>query len=79
VEFFDVVETCIETGLCDGGTAREFFAAYANWHWPMLRRHIEAIRKSETEFELKRPYGYGLEKLADRPTKLQLDCSSTPR
>ena len=74
VEFFDTVEACIETGLCDAETARDFFAAYANWHWPILRQHIEAIRRTEAAFELKRPYGHGLEKLADRPAKYQADC-----
>lgn len=77
VEFFDAVETCIETGLCDGQSARAFFAAYANWHWPLLERHIGAIRKSEAGFSLERPYGYGLEKLAGRPASIAYNCSKS--
>jgi hypothetical protein len=70
VEFFDMVEICIETDLCDRTTAQDFFSAYANWHWPFLRAHIEGVRKSEAGFELKRPYGTGLEKLATSPASL---------
>ena len=67
VEFFDLVQTCVETDLCDLETAQDFFSAYANWHWPHLKRHIEQTRNLEEGFKLKRPYGRGLEKLATNP------------
>jgi hypothetical protein len=64
VEFFDMVQICIETGLCDKETAQDFFSPYANWHWPALKVHIDETRKHEVGFNLNRPYGRGLEKLA---------------
>jgi hypothetical protein len=78
VEFFDLVQTCVETDLCDRETAADFFTPYANWHWPHLKPHIELTRKSEAGFKLKRPYGHGLEKLAINPGPSPI-CGSPQR
>jgi hypothetical protein len=76
IEFFDMVQICIETGLCDRETAQDFFSAYANWHWPRLKLHIDTTRETEAEFKLKRPYGRGLEMLATSPIQLA-PCAMT--
>ena len=67
VEFFDMVQICVEGDLCDKSTAEDFFSPYANWHWPILGVHVSKTRGLEASFKLKRPYGYGLEKLAISP------------
>ena len=67
IEFFDLVQTCVDNNLCDLDTAQDFFSAYANWHWPYMKRHIQETRRHEEAFSLKSPYGRGLQKLATKP------------
>jgi len=66
VEFFDAVQYCADRNLCDAGIVRDVFAPYATWHWPCLAPGIAAVRKAEAQLEPVRPYGHGLERLAQR-------------
>ena len=75
IEFFDLVQTCVDNDLCDLATAQDFFSAYANWHWPFMKKHIEDTRREEQSFSLK-AYGRGLEKLATKPAPAP-DCPAT--
>jgi hypothetical protein len=67
VEFFDLVQTCVDARLCDGELAYEAFGPYANWHWPGMQRVIEQTRAAERAMDLKKPYGHGLQSLARKP------------
>jgi hypothetical protein len=64
VEFFDLIQACLDAQLCDEKLARQFFLPYATAHWVGFRSHIAAIRKDEERLKPERPYGYGLERLA---------------
>jgi hypothetical protein len=69
VEFFDIVQSCIEANLCNSSLARQYFSPTANGHFEALKRHIEAVRSSESGQDLPNPYGHGLEQLATNPLK----------
>jgi hypothetical protein len=67
VEFFDMLGLCLESRLCDEDIAYTFFGPYANWHWPRMKPFIDSVRRGETGFGLRRPYGFGLELVARKP------------
>ena len=67
VEFFDLVQTCVDARLCDDELAYEAFGPYANWHWPAMQRMIQQTRNAERAMGLKKPYGHGLQTLARKP------------
>ncbi len=68
IEFFDVVNLCVDKGQCDAEIVRDVFGSYATWHWPCLSSFVEATRRSEAEFKLAKPFGHGLQSLAIRDT-----------
>ena len=70
VEFFDVVEACTASKLCDEELTARLFAPYANGHWTYLKGYVEAVRTGEKDMMLSAPFGLGLERLAKRPIKL---------
>ncbi len=66
VEFFEMIDVCLEAGLCDGKLVESFFVPYANGHWPVFKGPIEKSREAEIVAGLNnaRPFGAGLERLA---------------
>jgi len=71
IEFFDLVQACVDARLCDEGLVSQFFAPYANGHWLAFKDYVTAVRSGErVEDFLKnaRPFGYGLEKLGRHMT-----------
>jgi hypothetical protein len=78
VEFFDLVEACIEANLCETDLARQFFSPYANGHWLALKAQILGVRKAEAKaFAVDKPFGLGLEKLGGEIKAFQ--CQSNER
>lgn len=67
IEFFDLVQSCVDADLCDQATAETFFSPYANGHWPVLREYVEQVRAAEASMMLERPFGFGFEALAVQP------------
>ena len=76
VEFFDVVEACVEAKLCDSDLVDRLFVAYANGHWPHLKAYVASVRRGEIAFKLKVPFGTGLERLARNPA--DVSCPTVP-
>ncbi|MDX2257624.1 MAG: hypothetical protein NW205_01780 [Hyphomicrobiaceae bacterium] len=70
VEFFDVVDACIEASLCDPQLVDRLFAPYANGHWPYLDDYVAGVRRAETGMRLSTCFGTGLERLAKMPVRL---------
>lgn len=70
VEFFDVVDACLSSGLCDRELTERLFAPYANVHWTYLKAYIEAVRRGEDRMQLPSPFGIGIERLAKNPQKM---------
>lgn len=71
VEFFDVVDVCVSSGLCDEGLVQRMFVPYANGHWEILRDYANSVRRGEQEMSLPVQFGIGLERLATKPVKLK--------
>jgi hypothetical protein len=64
VEFFDLIQVCLEAQLCEPGLVDQFFSPYAKGHWPAFRPYVVQVREAESKaFKLDKPFGYGLEKL----------------
>ena len=64
VDFFDIVQICVDRNLCDAGLAWQLFNPYAvMFHDPMLSS-IEAVRRGEEARQASYRAGYGLERLA---------------
>lgn len=66
VEFFEMIDVCTESDLCDRKLVDAFFVPYANGHWAYLKGRIEETRKGEDRlgFKIARAFGAGLEHLA---------------
>lgn len=66
VEFFEIVDLCVENDMCDRKLVDAFFAPYANGHWPVFKDSILSTRAGEEQMGIKpeRPFGAGLEHLA---------------
>lgn len=47
LEFFDLVDACVEAGLCDAATAQRFFEPHASFQWPVLQRVVEEMRDEQ--------------------------------
>lgn len=67
VEFFDVLDACVDAKLCDVELVDRLFVAHANGSWPHLKAYVEGVRLAEVGFKLKTPFGAGLERLAKNP------------
>jgi len=67
VDFFDLVHACVNAQLCDGKTAHQFFAPYANYQWPVLSVIVEDIRSQPQSMRADAGFGEGMKALAANP------------
>ena len=65
VDFFDVVQICVERDLCEEQLVEELFRPYAAGSYDGLSEFINFVRRSEGQFELSREFGAGMEWLAN--------------
>jgi hypothetical protein len=70
VEFFDVLDVCVSSKLCDADLIDRMFVPYANGHWEYLRPYILGVRRGEAAMDLKIQFGVGLERMAPKPFKI---------
>lgn len=79
VEFFDVVQACIDARLCDTSLVERLFSPYANGHWPYLKGYVEGVRTGEAGMALAAPFGTGLQTLAKNPQRLWCDTGAAAK
>jgi len=48
LEFYDLVDLCVQADLCDGPTIERFFAPHATFQWPVLSRVVDKMRSAES-------------------------------
>ena len=68
IDYFDLVNVCVEANLCDRETTEKFFAPYANYQWPILTKIIEELSTKEQSLRKDSGFGDGLTALAITPT-----------
>ncbi len=67
IDFFDLVDTCVDAKLCDRATAERFFTPYANYQWPILQTVVARMRGAEQSLRADSAFGSGMERLAVTP------------
>ena len=67
IEFFDLVQACVDAKLCDGATAEAFFAPHANFQWPVLERTVAEMNESEFSVRPDPNFAHGMITLAQNP------------
>ncbi|MEM8770126.1 MAG: hypothetical protein AAGD92_00630 [Pseudomonadota bacterium] len=68
LDFFDLVNACVDAQLCDRTTAERFFSPYANYQWPILKNKADELRSGEQSIRADTAFGEGMEALAIAPT-----------
>lgn len=68
IDFFDLVDACVVSGLCDRETASRFFAPYANYQWPILEKIVAEQRAQEQSLRADIDFGSGMKSFATAPT-----------
>jgi hypothetical protein len=72
VGFFDVVQICIEEGLCDEQASLRLFEPFANGYYSGLRPFINSVRVAEKaqDFPKSAEFARGLQMLARHPVRV---------
>ena len=68
LDFFDLANACVDASLCDRPTAERFFAPYANYQWPILKKIVAELRSQEQSLRKDGSFGEGMEAFAQEPT-----------
>lgn len=68
LDYFDLTHACVDAGLCDEETARQFFSPYANHQWPILKSSVELLRHEEQSMRADSGFGEGMKAFATNPT-----------
>ncbi|MEO1149613.1 MAG: hypothetical protein AAFW83_01355 [Pseudomonadota bacterium] len=67
IDFFDLVDACVDAKLCDRATVERFFTPYANYQWPILETVVERMRGAEQSLRADSAFGSGMKRLATGP------------
>jgi hypothetical protein len=79
VEFFDLLQVCLDAQLCEAKLVDQFFVPYANGHWAAFKKYVMQVRDAEAKaFKVDKPFGYGLEKLGQGLQRV-VDCPTLQR
>lgn len=60
INYFDTVQACVESDLCDGELVSQLFAPYAIASLNEVQCRIVDVRALEQAYNLPKPQGYGL-------------------
>ncbi len=71
LEFFDLVQACIDANLCDRETAMQFFAPHANFQWPILERSVSEMSESKMAIRSDPNFAVGMKALAQDPVEAE--------
>ncbi|MBT8473538.1 MAG: hypothetical protein HKN14_05360 [Marinicaulis sp.] len=69
IDFFDLAYACVDAGLCDRETAFQFFAPYANFHWPILNSIVDEYKAAPQSLRTDANFGVGLRGFAAAPVE----------
>ena len=74
IEFYDVVHSCVQAGLCDAAAAKSFFGPRANYHWPILEVQVAGIKSYQYTMHAGSDLGHGMAAFATDPVAAE-PCS----
>lgn len=76
LEFYDLVDLCVEADLCNAPTIERFFEPHASFQWPVLSRVVDKMRSADNvniSVRSDKSFARGMKGLAD-PEALAPPC-----